>query len=194
MRRLFVGIDIPAPIRDELLRLQSGLWGARWRPWDNLHATLRFIGDVDRHTERDIHTALSNIAAPAFETRCTGAGQFGKRRPHTLWTGLEDTGSLSHLAQKVDTAVTAAGLAPDRRKFVPHVTIAYLKGTDYLDVNGYVAEHGDFKTAPFLVDRFHLYESRMGKAASHYEKREEYLLLNSSRTVYEHEPVDELCD
>lgn len=169
MRRLFVAIDIPEHIRDSLLELQSGLQGARWRPYDNLHLTLRFIGEVDRHTEREIDSALSRITAPAFEINMEGTGKFGNKRPHTLWAGVHSNTALLHLAQKVETAITQSGLLPEKRKYTPHVTIAYLNHINELDLNTFIATHSDFKTPTFQIDSFHLYQSHMGKSASHYE-------------------------
>jgi RNA 2',3'-cyclic 3'-phosphodiesterase len=169
MRRLFVAIDIPENIRDTLLDLQSGLQGARWRPYDNLHLTLRFIGEVDRHTEDEIDSALSQISAPAFEINLEGAGKFGNKRPRTLWTGVHSNTALLHLAQKVETAITQSGLQPEKRKFSPHVTLAYLNRIDEMDLNDFIAAQSDFKTPSFPIENFHLYQSHMGKSASHYE-------------------------
>ncbi len=178
MKRLFVAIEIPGHIKDQLSALQAGVPGARWRPAENFHLTLRFIGEVDRHQERDIKASLAQVEVPAFDLKLEGTGQFGKDRPHTLWLGVAQNPALLHLASKVETAVQRAGLEPERRKYSPHVTLAYLKNPSVIDLNSYIADHAAFTSEPFSVNEFILYQSRMGKGGSHYIKNEEYPLRN----------------
>ncbi len=176
MARLFTGIALPPDICDQLIALQGGVPGARWRPRENLHATLAFIGEVNSHTERDIEDTLERIETPAFDIRLKGTGQFGKGRPHTLWAGIEELGELSHLAGKVVTALKQLGLKIENRKYIPHVTIARLRNARRDDVSAFVASHNGFASDYFHVDRFVLYQSHMGKGVSHYVKNAEYTL------------------
>jgi 2'-5' RNA ligase len=115
---------------------------------------LRFIGEVDAHMQRDVESALDQIEAPAFDLRFVAAGQFGNDRPRALWSGVEDAYAVSHLAKKIEAALQRLGLEPERRKFSPHVTLAYLKGARRGDVDTYIGEHADFKSDTFSVDRF----------------------------------------
>jgi len=178
MIRLFTGVALPAFAIDAITLVQGGLPQARWRPRENLHITLVFVGEVDGHTERDIDDALDRLSAPAFDMRLKGTGQFGKDRPHTLWAGVEDGGGLTHLAGKISTALLKLGVKLDRRKYMPHVTLAYLRDARRDAVESFVARHNDFSTDVFHVDRFTLYESHLGKGASHYVVRAEYGLLD----------------
>ncbi len=174
MSRLFVGIALPAAVTRQLQHLQTGLAGARWRPVENFHITLRFIGDVPPPLERDIDIALADLQAPAFQIRLGGIGYFGKSRPKAVWSAVDDQGALKHLAAKVETALQRIGLVPETRKFLPHVTLAYLRGARLGQVKDYVAAHSGFHSPPFDVERFVLYQSHLGKGASHYVKRCEY--------------------
>ena len=176
MPRLFVGIGIPDAIADTLLPLQSGLSGARWRPRDCFHITLRFIGEVDRPVMQDIDTALSQVSGYQFDARLKGVGSFGSKKPRAIWAGVDDGGSAAHLAAKVETALQRIGLEPERRKYTPHVTLAYLRGARPSMVDNYVRHHSEFKTDDFCVDRFILYESHLGKTTSHYAERADYTL------------------
>lgn len=178
MARLFAGLEIPSNVRAQLLSLQEGVPGARWRGEDNLHLTLRFIGEVDARMQRDIDSALSLIDVPAFELCLKGVGRFGKDRPRALWVGVEDDAFVSRLARKIEAALQRNGLKPERRKFTPHVTLAYLNAARHDRVDTYVAEHADFKSNGFLVDRFVLFQSYMGKGASHYAVRAHYPLTD----------------
>lgn len=179
MPRLFAGLAMPDPVVEALSALQSGVEGARWRPLENFHLTLAFIGETDRHGFADAVDALSQIEAPAFDLKISGIGSFGERPPRALWAGAAPNPGLAHLQSKVETALRRKGFDLEKRKFVPHVTLAYLKGARREDVERYAMEHSLFATDPFPVDAFHLYSSQLGAAASHYEIEASYSLSSS---------------
>jgi len=176
MARLFTGIHIPPAIAAALLPLQAGVAGAKWRPLENLHLTLRFIGDADAVMQDDIDSALAEINAPGFTLRLKGVGAFGRRAPRALWAGVEKEGALIHLAAKIEIALQKIGCPPEHRTYSPHVTLAYMRGARQRHVNDYVAAHAGFESAPFEVDRFFLYQSHLGKGASHYVAERVYAL------------------
>ena len=88
--RLFVAIELPDVIKDGLARLTGGLHGAKWADPDQMHLTLRFIGDVDAPQADDIAAALGEVRASAFSAALVGLGEFSSRgRVQTLWAGVE---------------------------------------------------------------------------------------------------------
>lgn len=176
MHRLFVAIAPPAEIVDALVDIQTGLRGARWIPDENFHLTLAFIGETDRHGLDDAASALAGVAAPAFDVKLSGCGYFGDRKPRALWAGAAMTPALSHLQAKVETALRRAGFLEEKRKFTPHVTLAYLNGAAKDEAERFCAEHGLFSAGPFPVDEFHLFESHLGSEAAHYEVVASYSL------------------
>jgi 2'-5' RNA ligase len=178
MYRLFVALSLPEIVADGLAQLQSGLKGARWVADENFHVTLQFIGRADRHGLSEIHSALA-IGAPSFDLRLSGCGFFGDRKPRALWVGVDGAPGLAHLQSKVATALFRAGFPAERRKFSPHVTIAYLNGVSQADTASFSAMHGLFSAGPFRVDEFHLYQSHTGGDASRYEILETYPLSPS---------------
>lgn len=90
MHRLFVAIRPPAAHRAQLLALMGGVAGARWQRDDQLHLTLRFIGEVDRHRASDIADALRTIRFAPFDARIAGVGVFDRRGLiDTLWAGVQ---------------------------------------------------------------------------------------------------------
>ena len=100
--------------------------------WDNLHLTVRFIGDVHEHVADDVDMALSGLVAPQFDLSITGLGTFETRgEPTTLWAGIERNPSLKHLRDRVESTLCRIGLPPEARKFSPHVTLARLKNPCY---------------------------------------------------------------
>ncbi len=176
MHRLFVAISLPDDVADALGRLQSGMRGARWLPQGNFHLTLAFIGEVDRHGLGEIASALGSIAAPRFDLRLKGCGFFGDRKPRALWVGADANPQLAHLQSKVEVALKRAGLSLEKRKFSPHVTLAYLNGAAPDAVAGFCAVNGLFSAGPYPVREFHLFESHLGSEAAHYEIVESYAL------------------
>lgn len=180
MSRLFVALEIPEIVADALSTIQSGVEGARWLPIENFHLTLAFIGEVDRHGYNAAIDALSTIEAPVFDLRLSGIGHFGDRKkPHTLWAGVEASPPLVHLQSKVETALRRAGFTLERRKFKPHVTIAYLKNVSQEAAALFSAQHGLFSCGPFPVNAFHLYTSHLGNEAAFYRIEASYSLSSS---------------
>ena len=89
MPRLFAGIELPEDIQDLISDLETPIPGVRWIEADALHLTLRFAGDVDNPTARDLADELARIEVRAFEMRLKGLGTFGGKDPRALWAGVE---------------------------------------------------------------------------------------------------------
>lgn len=176
MYRLFTALALPEIASDALAQLQSGVDGARWIASDNFHLTLQFIGEVDRHGLADVNSALQGAAAPSFDLTLSGCGFFGESKPRALWVGVAANPALNHLQAKLVTALSRAGFPGEKRKFVPHVTLAYLNGAAPAAVASFAASHGLFSFGPFPVGEFHLYQSHLGGEGSHYEILESYYL------------------
>src|SRR5262245_29255703 len=127
MIRLFAALEIPENIRMQLSLLQGGIPGARWSPVENMHLTLRFIGEVDEAVARDIDDMLADIREPTFTVSLKGVGEFGRKEGRALWAGVAEAQPLQHLAAKVESALQRMGLPAETRKYSPHVTLARLK-------------------------------------------------------------------
>lgn len=178
MHRLFVAIRPPPVIRGKLLGLMEGVGGARWQSDDQLHLTLRFIGEADRHQARDIAAALGAVHHPRFEIALSGVGSFDRRgRIETLWAGVAPHEPLKALHNKVDQALARAGIAPETRAFHPHITLARLK-RDSRPVAALVERSGGLASAPFAIDGFALYESTLTQDGAVYAVVERYPLMS----------------
>ncbi|QPQ56066.1 RNA 2',3'-cyclic phosphodiesterase [Allosphingosinicella flava] len=176
MPRLFVAIRPPAFVRERLLSIMDGISAARWQSEDQFHLTLRFIGEADRRVANDVHTALQGVRHPPFEIALHGLGTFERRgTPAALWAGVTQHQPLRELHKKVDQACQRAGLPPERRAYLPHVTLARLNRASG-PVAPVIEGMGGFTTAPFAVDVFHLYESILSSGGSHYVIIETYRL------------------
>lgn len=158
--RLFVAIAMPEEVSERLAVVMGGLDGARWVDPDDLHLTLRFIGEAGKDAAGDLAAALSSLRAPAFTLRLTGFGYFGSgRRVRTLWAGVEPQRALDLLQGRVEAAARRAGQPPEARRFAPHVTIARTNGAVAEDeVARWMTRHGPFSAGPFEVREAVLFE------------------------------------
>lgn len=175
--RLFVGLELPWPLRQRLSLLGTGLPGARWVPPDNYHLTLRFIGETPAHQAEEVDASLAALRGRGFELVLSGVGLFEKAgRPVLIWAGVERNPALDHLQGKIETALQRAGLEPLRRRFTPHVSLARLDNAPEHKVVGFVQAHNLFRSEPVPMDHFTLFSSRLGKEASVYTAEVEYRL------------------
>jgi 2'-5' RNA ligase len=170
MPRLFIAIDLPEDIRQELLTLCCGLPGARWIRPEQMHLTLRFIGDVDGGRLRLIREALAALRADPFSLRLRDIGFFPPRgTPRVVWAGIEKNDKLVQLRNRIESALVRTGLEPEGRKFSPHITLARLRNTPAARIGAYLNHNCFFSTREFTVDRFLLYSSVLNsKGAKHY--------------------------
>ncbi len=176
MHRLFVAIRPPLPIRDLLRAAMGGISGARWQNDDQIHLTLRFVGEVDRHRAGDIHAALGAIHHPPFEIALNGIGSFDRRGlPGAVWAGVTPHEPLHALHKKVDSALSRVGVAPDQRVFLPHIVLARLKRSSG-PVGNLLEEAGGLGSPPFSIDHFALFESDLTPDGAVYSMIERYTL------------------
>ncbi len=180
--RLFVALDLPGQLRTRLSWMAGGLPGARWVPPENYHLTLRFIGELPRFRAEEVDLALAGLRAPGFALQLAGVGAFEKAgRVNALWVGVERSPQLDHLQAKVETALQRAGLDRERRRFLPHVTLARMDGVPEAKVAAWVQGHNLFRSEPVAVEHFTLFSSRLGKEQAVYEPEVEYPLLAHAR-------------
>ena len=176
MIRLFTAIEIPETVRTRLSFLQGGVPGARWSPVENLHLTLRFIGEVDETVANDVDDTLSALQAPAFDLTLKGAGEFGGRDPHALWVGVAPNETLMRLGAKIETSLQRMGLTAESRKYAPHVTLARLRDAPIAKVREFLTSHALFDSGPFPVRAFALFSSYPSSTGSLYRMERTYAL------------------
>ncbi len=175
MHRLFVAVRPPREIRDRLLAMMGGVENARWQSDEQLHLTVRFIGEVDRHQAQDIAAALGSLRHPPFEIALAGAGSFGRNGKGALWAGVAPQEELKALHKKLDQALLRVGIAPETRAYHPHVTLARL-GRNSGPVEAFVGRWRGLTSPPFAVDGICLYESRLGSEGASFSVAERYRL------------------
>lgn len=179
MIRLFVGLPIPDAHRAALADIGGGLSGARWVAPDNFHITLRFIGELTEPDAEAVAQSLDDLAFPAFPVTIKGLSFGGDaHRARTLWAEVERTPEILDLQRRVESLVSAPGVAPppESRKFRPHVTLARFSGVRPDKLQEFLSHHALIAPPPFTADRVVLYSSVLNRQGSQYTEEVSYPL------------------
>jgi 2'-5' RNA ligase len=170
MPRLFVALDVPAAVRDTLVALrEDDLDGARWTKPEQLHCTLRFLGDTPEDQVPEIKAALARIDVPLLRLDLDGLTAFpSRRRPRVLVARITPTEEMMNLQRHIEAAVQELGFEPENRPFRPHVTVARLKRADARAVHHWLRVHT--VEAAFEADAFHLYASVLEPSGAIHER------------------------
>lgn len=175
--RSFVAIELPDAAQRELsrlsARLDAGDIGVRWIPADQMHLTLKFLGDVDERDLPMLCDLLSEAAVECepFDLSLRGAGCFPPRGPaRIVWAGLEEpTGKLALLQERCEALFAGLGFKQEHRAFRAHVTMARIKSTRAgIEIRQRVAAHADFAGATFDVDEIVFFQSLLERDGARY--------------------------
>jgi 2'-5' RNA ligase len=162
--RLFSAFEIPSEIAARLALFRGGLLGARWIEPGDYHITLRFFGDIDGHTARALDDDLvaAEFSLPGAHLRLDfdEIGVFGGQQPRALIARVKPDASLSRLQAAQEAIARRNGLAPETRKFAPHVTLARLRGVEPQAVGAWLSERAYPLGLGFHAPRFALFSSR----------------------------------
>ena len=173
--RTFIAIDLPAAVtaelqrRTELLARATPRGSVRWGRADQIHLTLKFLGDVESRRIEAITTALGEALrdSHAFELTLAGNGAFPSLdRPRVLWAGVEmHDETLSALQSAVEESMAGIGYARETRPFSPHLTLGRVRegsGAVYLRaVREAIAAPLDRPVLGFLASRVVLFRSQL---------------------------------
>jgi 2'-5' RNA ligase len=177
--RAFVAIPMPEDAAARLAGLVRGLTVGRRVDEDNLHLTLAFLGDVTDEGLEELHDTLSAVRGAPVELRFEGLGVFGDDRPRAVWAAVAAEARLMELQKQVERAARKAGLSPEARRFVPHVTLARLKGRreDAGPLARFMSERGGGTVPPVRAVAFSLMSSRLRHEGAEYEELARYPLV-----------------
>ena len=177
MQRLFVALELPDDVRESLTALQQGLSGMRWTAPNNLHLTLRFIGEVPLTQVEKIRRALEDIQEKSFSLRLCELGFFDRKPQAVLWAGLDASQSLLMLKNRVDAALAKhAELPLPQERFSPHITLGRMKNADREILKEFTAQHIAASKTPFLVTGFTLFSSILDSSGAEYTVEARYTL------------------
>ncbi|MFW2368294.1 MAG: RNA 2',3'-cyclic phosphodiesterase [Desulforhopalus sp.] len=162
MIRLFIAIDIPETIRREIQGMGRSIPNARPVPEDQLHLTLKFIGEVENSRLLDIHESLQGISHFQFSLCLRGVGTFPPRAtPRVLWAGVDPPKSTIKLRNSIEKTLADIGIPRGKKKYTPHVTLARLRNSPIRQLQQFLAGNAFLQTADFPVKTFTLYSSKL---------------------------------
>ncbi|MBI4626401.1 MAG: RNA 2',3'-cyclic phosphodiesterase [Verrucomicrobia bacterium] len=178
--RLFVALALPAPVRDALAALAQPLPGVTWTRPEQLHITLRFLGDVPVDKIEPMIARLAGVRVAPFVLPVEGTGAFPPNRPpRIVWAG---TGSghphLFQLRQRLDDSLLAAGVQFDVRTFHAHATLARCSERAGAALTHWLHVHREFAAPPFWVDAFELYASDLQPGGAVHTLKHRFPLAN----------------
>lgn len=182
--RSFIAIPVPEDIARALAPAASALPVGRIVVPENLHLTLAFLGDVAESLLEEVHFALETLRHPGFEIALAGLDAPGGDRPTLLGIAAAPVPGLIDLQKRIRSRLHGIGIATEKRRFVPHVTLARFPKSMTPDemarIGRFLSARGDLRVPPFRPAAFCLYESILTSDGAHYEVLESYPLVPSA--------------
>lgn len=186
LERIFIGVKLPAAAVMKLSEVYSchmtSLPGVKWEKEENLHVTLRFIGDMTCDKRFELQNRLAEISCThsSFTANVQNISTFGSKGDfrilHCMVSDLET--KFENLRNSVDNCIDLCEISYDKdeRRFSPHVTLARNRRTTSRTVNKWIEHVGDFDEIAFQVGEFQLIQSVLSKESSSYVTLQSYPL------------------
>lgn len=174
--RLFAAVELPDVLRSQLAGLQKDFPGIRWTAPENMHLTLRFIGEVGRKEADRARAVLRKVRVAPFVVCLRGLGLFKRRRQTVLWASLEHSAPLLDLKRQADAKLAEAiGLRTEQGSFAPHITLSRIRTGVSAVLREQAAGHA-FAGERFAVESFTLFSSVLSSTGASHAPLERYLL------------------
>jgi RNA 2',3'-cyclic 3'-phosphodiesterase len=182
--RAFIALEIPPKVQEDLYRATSNLRRGtgsliRWVPEENMHLTLKFLGDISP-ANVEFLTQMIRTEAEAcncFEIRLTGLGIFpNSKRPRVIYIGIQAPAELESLQHAVESGTRRLGYESEDRSFSPHLTIGRVKNAlrisaaDQQKIQRALEETKIDSLGTARVNSVHLYKSDLQSTGSVYTK------------------------
>lgn len=165
--RLFIALDLPSSAIPDIQTIQSRLPAGRAVPAENLHLTLAFLGDQDPSILEPLHDALVSVRSAPITLTLSGVADFGGRFGQAIGLAAEGGATLNDLQSRIRSRLHGAGLALERRRFRPHVTLSRLSGK--ADPAPVLSALIGAKAGPMICTSFGLYQSNLHERGADYE-------------------------
>ena len=164
--RIFIAVELPASWREVLASLDPHLPGLHWLPDQQLHLTLSFLGNVAPDLMEPLLGGLARVHVPPFFLPLEGMGAFKLHgRPFAVWVGTgRGHPHLFALHKRIQDAVLSAGIEPDLKPFLPHVTVGRTRELSSQALQPLLRKHAKTEHGIFHVERFVLFSSRPARA------------------------------
>ena len=170
--RLFIAIPVEGDTQQQLADLQQPVQGIRWQKKEQMHLTLKFLGESSGEQFQQLLPLLKEVEANSFSINIQGVGYFPKGKdPKVLWAGVELNEALIQLQEKVEEVCEKVGVEPEQRPFKPHITIGRVKGGTKGDVMSFINQHKQFRVSNVPVNEFVLFESKLSPEGAKHHRR-----------------------
>ena len=167
--KVFIGIPLPEAVIQVLLtglapyvQLDTPI---RWVSKQNIHLTLKFMGEMDSHNLDRLKIALAEVGSEIqpFSLTISGLGQFGRGNDlRIFWAGVAESSCLTQLHGKIESVTRRFDIPADPRPFKPHITLGRNKRShNFSRLHDYLRNDQDFHFGEFSVTSFFLYNSRL---------------------------------
>lgn len=178
--RMFVAVEISPQLRSAAKRLIERLGAAqasvKWVEAENLHFTLKFLGDVPGEQMNDVCRAVDRAVSPLtpFELVARGCGAFPSiQKPRTIWLGVESGSEpMSTLAEAIEQSLMPLGFAPEHRRFTPHLTLGRVREGSPLALQQLaelLTKYGDLDAGSTTIDEVTVFSSTLRRGGPKYE-------------------------
>ncbi len=176
--RSFIAIDLSSPVRESLAKLQTELkkCGAdvRWVKPENIHLTLKFLGNIGEQTIDGIVKMVERCCKGLniFDIEVSGVGVFPHvRAPRVLWAGISGDGALEELQRKIEDGAASLGFERENRRFAPHLTLGRFRSSaGKRTLTDKIEQYKDNKFGPVTVDSVMIMRSDLGPGGAKYTK------------------------
>lgn len=177
MPRLFTGFELPPDISRQIATLSGGLPGARWLDPVDYHLTLSFIGDVDDKLLDDVIEELASVHSEPFDIVLDAFGNFGGDKPRALVFMTNADARLINVHKRQERALRRTGVALEKRKFLPHVTLARLRAVSPQALAHYISVNSP-PVIRFKIERLVLFSARPKVGGGPYVVEAAYPFVN----------------
>src|ERR1700694_622623 len=188
--RLFVALEIPSAVRENRAALLKSLRTVspqnRWVRTENLHVTLKFIGEVPETKLAAIPSALAGTRSDQIITLdFRGLGFFpNENRPRVFWAGIEASPNLKDLAADIDRATEKLGIPREQRPFAPHLTLARFEPPGLPEkLRSAIQENAARDFGSLHTSQYHLIESKLKPSGGEYTTLESFGVGAGGRRV-----------
>lgn len=173
--RLFVALEIPLAVRLNLAALLVSMRAItkepRWVRAENLHVTLKFLGEVAEGKVHAVRAALGEIRSDkAVSLEFRGLGFFpNEKHPRVFWVGIEASPNLKTLAGNIEGGVEKLGTPREKREFSPHLTLARFERPRLPEeLRKLIADNQRRAFGSLRTNEFHLIQSKLKPAGAEY--------------------------
>lgn len=179
--RLFVALEIPSAVRQNLaallVELRTITKEPRWVRPENLHVTLKFLGEVAEEKVNSVRSALRQVRSEQVVTlKFCGLGSFpNEKHPYVFWAGMKAAANLKPLAADIEIAMEKQGIPREKREFSPHLTLARFERGHFPEaLQKAIAANAQREFGSLRTNEFHLIQSKLRPSGAEYTTLERF--------------------